>query len=278
VATPVLTRHSLPGALGEILVDVRCQPGTARPAVVMLHGFKGFKDWGMFPAMADRLARAGFSVISPNASGSGVDDTGEFVWPERFGHNTFSRELADTETVITALDRGGLGVPRPTSIGVLGHSRGGGTAILVAGRLPRIGALVTWASINKVRRWTPEEVAAWRKAGVMPVVNKRTGETYPLYTDVLDDLDENAGETLDIGRAAAGLNAPWLIVHGTADDSVPFEESRQLAAAAPKATSRLLPIEGGNHGFGAVHPYAGPTEHLERVFDESAAWFTRHLP
>ena len=278
MATPLLARHTLPGALGEILIDVRGQPGPARPAVVILHGFKGFKDWGMFPPIAERLARAGFTAVSLNVSGSGVDDTGKFVWPERFGHNTFTRELADFEAVIAALDQGRLGVPRPPTIGVIGHSRGGGTAILATSRLPRVGALVTWASISSVRRWGPEAAAAWREAGVFPVVNQRTGETLPLYTGLLDDVDENAGGTLNIAEAAARINAPWLIVHGTADESVSFEEAQQLAAAAPKPSSRLLAIDGSNHGFGAVHPFAGPTADLERVFDETTRWFSRHLP
>jgi len=278
VATPLLTRHTLPGALGDILIDVRAQPGSARPAVVLLHGFKGFKDWGMFPPAAERLARAGFTAVSLNVSGSGVDDSGEFVWPDRFGHNTFTRELADFESVVTALDQGRLGVSRPTSIGALGHSRGGGTVILAASRMPRIGALVTWASISTVRRWSPDDAAAWRRAGVLPVVNNRTGETYSLSTELLDDVDENAGTSLNIRDAAARVSAPWLIVHGTADESVQFREGEDLAAAAPKATSQLLAIEGSNHGFGAVHPFAGPTPDLERVFDATLAWFSRHLP
>ena len=61
MATPTLTRHVLGGVLGPILVDVRAAGrDSPRPAVVVLHGFKGFKDWGMFPPLADRLARAGF--------------------------------------------------------------------------------------------------------------------------------------------------------------------------------------------------------------------------
>jgi pimeloyl-ACP methyl ester carboxylesterase len=245
---------------------------------VILHGFKGFKDWGMFPPVAERLARAGFTAVSLNVSGSGVDDTGQFVWPERFGHNTFTRELADFEAVIGALDQGRLGVPPPTSIGVIGHSRGGGTAILATRRLSRIGTLVTWASISTVRRWTPEEAVLWRRAGMFPVVNKRTGETLPLYPELLEDVDQNAGGTLNIKEAAGRINAPWLIVHGTADESVDFREAQDLAAAAPKPSSRLLAVEGSNHGFGAVHPFAGPTADLERVFDESVAWFVHHLP
>src|ERR687894_562892 len=78
MATPSLTKHSLPGALGPILLDVRASGRSVpRPAVVIVHGFKGFKDWGMFPHLADRLGLAGFTAISLNMSGSGVDDSGD---------------------------------------------------------------------------------------------------------------------------------------------------------------------------------------------------------
>ena len=66
VATPALSRHRLPGYLGDVLVDVRTgDRATPRPAVLVLHGYKGFKDWGMFPPLAERLARAG---LRPSAS------------------------------------------------------------------------------------------------------------------------------------------------------------------------------------------------------------------
>ena len=60
MATPTLTRHRVPGVLGDILIDVRAGGrATPRPAVVVVHGFKGFKDWGLWPPFAERLARAG---------------------------------------------------------------------------------------------------------------------------------------------------------------------------------------------------------------------------
>jgi len=117
MATPTLTSHRLPGTLGEILVDVRAAGrDSARPAIVVVHGWKGFKDWGMFPPLAERLARAGFATITFNLSGSGVDDRGELVWPERFGRDTFTAELEDVATVIDVLARGELGVAPPSSI------------------------------------------------------------------------------------------------------------------------------------------------------------------
>lgn len=236
MATPLLTKNSLDGGLGPILVDVRAPSGAgSRPAVVMLHGFEGFKDYAMFPALGERLARAGFTAVSFNASGSGVDDRGGFVWPERFRRNTFPIEIADLLLVIHALRTGTLG-PAPSSVGVLGHSRGGGTAVLAAARDPGVHALVTWASISDV------------------------------------------GEGIDLARAARSLEIPWLIVHGDHDETVPYSQAEALFAASGRESTRLVTIPGGNHGFGATHPYAGPTPELERVFDATVSWFSRHLP
>jgi pimeloyl-ACP methyl ester carboxylesterase len=275
MATPTLTRHALDGALGPILLDVRAAGRAApRPAVIVLHGFKGFKDWGMFPPLADRLARAGFSAVSLDVSGSGVDDAGRFAFPERFGHNTFSAEVGDLGVVVDALAAGLLGVPAPPGIGLLGHSRGGGVAILRAATDARLGTLVTWASIATVRRWDAAAIARWRAAGRQDVVNARTGEVLPLYTDVLDDIDAH-GPALDIEAAAARVTVPWLLVHGSADEAVPVAEAERLAALQPRAAFER--IEGAGHTFGARHPWAGSTPELDRAMARSVAWFATHL-
>jgi uncharacterized protein len=275
MATPTLTHHRLPGVLGDILVDVRAGGrGSPRPAVIVVHGFKGFKDWGLWPALADRLARAGFSAVTLNLSGSGVDDTGEFVYPDRFGHNTFSAELQDLRRVTDALGAGELGVAPPSGLGLLGHSRGGGTAILHAATDSRIRALVTWAAISTVDRWPAAQRAAWRAAGVSEVKNMRTGQVLPQYPDVLDDIERNAA-ALDIQAAAARVAVPWLIVHGTEDDAVPLAEGERLAAAAPLA--RFLAIEGAGHTFGAAHPWRGAPAELERLEDTTLAFFAGEL-
>ena len=244
--------------------------------MIVLHGFKGFKDWGMFPPFADRLARSGFVTVSLNVSGSGVDDEGRFAWPDRFGHNTFSAELADLALVLDALDTGALGTPRPSSVGIVGHSRGGGMAILAAHRHPRLTALVTWAAIATVERWSQGQRAEWRDRGRLDVVNSRTGQVLPMYTDVLDDVEAHAGDVLDVPAAAAALHLPWLIVHGDEDEAVPFAEAELLARqAGDRAT--LLRVAGAGHTFGAVHPFAGMTPALEQVFDATVQFLGAHL-
>jgi dienelactone hydrolase len=279
MATPSLTKHVLPGALGELLTDVRAAGrATPRPAVVVVHGFKGFKDWGMFPPLAERLAQAGFSAVSFNTSGSGVDDAGEFTWPERFGHNTFSAELADIATVVDALAAGDLGAAPPTGIGLVGHSRGGGMGVLQAARDTRIKALVTWAAISTVERWPDDgERTRWRSAGKLDVLNARTGQVLPLYADTLDDVERHANGALDIPAAAGRVTAPWLILHGEADTSVPLAEAQRLARATSPRTRRFVPVAGAGHTFGAAHPWQGTTPELDLVMKETVGWLSRHL-
>jgi uncharacterized protein len=277
MATPTLTKHSVAGALGPILIDVRAGGRTsARPAVVVLHGFKGFKDWGMFPPLTERLAQAGFTGVSLNLSGSGVDDAGEFTLLDRFGHNTFSAELADAGRVVDALIQGDLGVPPPSTVGMIGHSRGGGIAVLHTARDPRVRALVTWSAISRVDRWSMDQRSAWRGAGQTEIQNARTGQVLALYPDVLDDIERNA-DSLDIEAAAGRIAVPWLILHGTQDESVGFSEAESLYAASSKRKTRLLPIEGGGHTFGAVHPWRSSTPQLDAVFDATAQWLAANL-
>ncbi len=87
----------------------------------------------------------------------------------------------------------------------------------------------------------------------------------------LDDVLANLAR-LDLHAAAARLEAPWLLVHGRADETVPFAEAETLLAAA-KGSARLHAIEGGGHTFGAIHLFAGPTPHLA----EAAAATVAHL-
>lgn len=278
MSTPTLTKHTIPGALGDILIDVRAGGrDTPRPAVLVVHGFKGFKDWGMFPPFADRLARGGFSAISVNVSGSGVDDRGDFVFLDRFGNNTFSGELRDVEAVVDALMQERLGVVRPSSLGVVGHSRGGGTAILLTARDARVRALVTWASTSSVDRWTEAELAEWRKQGRLSVANARTGQVLPLYLAVLDDIERHRRDALDIEGAASRISVPWLIVHGTEDETVRIAEGERLRAANHEETTQILRIDGSGHTFGATHPWVQGGLAIERVFDATLSWLATSL-
>ena len=278
MATPSLTEHALPGALGEILVSVRAGGrDSPRPAVVLVHGFKGFRSWGFFPALADRLARAGFTVVTYNASGSGVDANGDFTLPDRFGHNTYSAELADLRTVLAALWAGELGVVPPSSLGLMGHSRGAGIALLQTAHDAKVRALVSWASIGSVGRWSAETIADWKARGRLDVMNLRTRQVLPLYLEILEEVEREGERRLDLAKAAALVEVPWLLLHGEEDDSVAVSDSETLYAANGKGTTELRLVTGAGHTFGATHPLEGAPETLDRTMRATLDWFVAHL-
>ena len=268
-----------PTALLHGLADLPDEPGE-RPAVVICHGFKGFMEWGFFPALAALLAERGYVAVRFNLSGTGMRPGDELVTdPDAFRANTYSRELAELLAVLDAtgesiapgrVDRG--------RIGLLGHSRGGGGALLAAASpawRDRLRALVTWAAIADVDRFTPEQKAEWRRSGELPVTNARTGQELALGAGLLADVEERRAD-LDLLAAAAARRAPWLIVHGAEDETVPVAEAHRLAEHAA-GRAELLVVPGASHTFGSRHPFAGPTPQLIQALNATQAWLREHL-
>lgn len=257
--------------------DLRAAEGSApRSAVVIVHGFKGFRTFGGWPSLARALALAGHAAVTFDFSHNGIDQNGEFTHLDRFRLNTHTRELAELRGVIDALADGRLAGRKLRKIGVLGHSRGGGEAVIAAAEDERIRALVTLAAVASIRdRWTPEEVASWRRGDDVTVENARTKQQMPISPDYWVDLQENR-DRLDVAAAAARVAVPWLIVHGDADATVPVDEARALFDAAGDQ-AELMIVAGADHGLGARHPYPGPTDDFRTVAEGALEWFRAHL-
>jgi len=260
---------------GTIRGDVRIPDGPPpRTAVVVVHGFKGYKDWAFFPWVADRLAADRHAVVSFNMTGSGIGlDPHAFTELDAFAANTYSRELADLGAVVAAVRRTLLPRP-PDRLGILGHSRGGAEAILHTAHDPDVDALVTWSAVARLDRWSEETRREWREGGRIYVLNTRTGQQMPLDVTLLEDL-EARGEDLSVERAAERLEAPWLILHGSADETVAAEEAARLARA--RTDARLILVEGAGHTFGAGHPFSGPGRGLQTAMTATLAHFRAHL-
>jgi len=250
-----------------------------KPVVVFCHGFKGFKDWGPFPEWGRTLARAGFVSLHMNFSYNGVhrDRPTEFTELEKFADNTFTREIDDLQAVLDAIEEGTLpDAPiDPDRIGLLGHSRGGGTVILQAERDDRVGALTTWSSVSTfVDRFSDEQIEDWETQGYTEIINGRTGQVMRLNKVLYDDTMAHK-EELDVRGAAERMDVPWLVVHARDDESVDFRAAEMLAGSTDSTV--LMEAEGG-HTFGGAHPFEGPVpDSLERVWDRTIDFFRSHL-
>ncbi|MBR9974941.1 MAG: alpha/beta fold hydrolase [Bacteroidetes bacterium] len=259
---------------------IRCNlhlpPETAgAPIVLLCHGFKGFKDWGLFPYAAEHFALKGFVAIRFDFSLNGVEEVdGEFTALERFARNTVGRELDDLDDLVNAVMEGDV-VPDDCDRGrimLVGHSLGGGVAIVHAAEDPRIAAVATWAGVADFMRWGKKTRAAWRKTGRLEIENTRTGQKMPMDVVMLDDLEANVAR-YDILAAAARLARPLLVLHGEQDVSVPLDEGRRIIAAADSSLSRMHVLPNTDHTFGARHPFEGSTTALKTVLTESIRHF-----
>jgi alpha-beta hydrolase superfamily lysophospholipase len=247
---------------------------TSIGAVILCHGFKGFAHWGFFPYLGQKLAENGLTAITFDFSGSGIGpDRDSFTDPGAFAGNTLSREQEDLENIVDYARRRNLIAGK---FGLFGHSRGGGTAILfTAATDSGVASLVTWAAISYPNRWSKEDVITWRRQGYAEVTNSRTGQVMRLETDLLDDVELHGQTKLNIQAAAGKIRVPWLIVHGTADETVPSSEAERLHALSP-GVSTLRLIKGANHGFDARHPLNEVPPVLEKVVLETVKFFVRN--
>jgi len=255
-------------------------PSGCRPAILLCHGFKGFMDWGFHPPLADLLADRGFTVVRFNFSSSGMRPGDDLVTDvEGFRRGTYTQDRIEVLRVLSAVGSEiAAGLADPDHLGLLGHSRGGGAALQAAAHPDwsgRLRALVTWAALSSYDRYGDAVKQAWRRDGEIPIVNGRTGQELPFSVEVLEDVEAHR-EELDLHRAAGRRRAPWLIVHGGDDETVPAVEAEGLHrhAADPR---QLQVIAGAGHTFGARHPFAGPTPHLIEAMNLTQTWMRRHL-
>lgn len=241
--------------------------------VVVVHGFKGFKDWGFFPWLAQRLVSHGLAVCRFNMSRAGIgDDPEAFERLDLFAGDTYSIQLDDLRTVVAWAQEQ---FPQlPTFL--LGHSRGGGIAILGATAVERLKGVIVWSPISRADRWDDETLRVWDSGGEAEVVNARTGQVMRMSRAIYDDFHAKR-ERLDIAAAAKALDAPLFVVHGRRDESVPVAEGESLAEAAPNGS--IAVIEGAGHTFNAIHPLVTVPFQLSLAAELSAhfarAWARR---
>ncbi len=196
-----------------------------------------------------------------------------------FAKNTISHELEDVRTILDAIQDETIArkVADKQRIGLLGHSRGGGTAILAAREWSsEIECLATWASVNSFFRFSDKQIAQWKKEGVVEVENARTKQKMPINKSFWEDLEKNR-EKYDLMAAAEELEMPALFVHGEKDTSVPCEESKQLHETCGAYVKRLEIIADADHTFGIKHPNEKTTPQFENVASMTENWYDNYL-
>lgn len=201
----------------------------SRRLIVIGHGVTGNKDRPFVVALADALAAAGINTLRISFSGNGASGG-------KFTDSTISKEVADLGSVLDACTG--------WEVGFIGHSMGGAVGVLRASQDERIRALVSLAGMVRTAAFAQREFGTVKPgAGFM-----WDDEKCPLSQAYMDDLAQ-IGTVLD---AAPKIKVPWLLVHGTEDDVVPIQDSKDILIRAGNDV-KFVALQGSNHVFSGDH-------------------------
>lgn len=236
----------------------------SKGTLLLCHGYKGFKNWGMFPHVANELADV-VDVVALNFSHNGVgENLMDFTELDKFARDTYSRDLEDIQAVIADIHKHETTTKR---ILLLGHSRGAGVSLIYALDHPEdIAGVISWNGIANVDLLTTENRAEMRATGRSYTLNGRTKQMMPLDLEILEDMERNQ-ERFDIIGRVSGAAFPITLIQGTNDGERGIRGSEKLVAN--KSDIHWVRIPEGNHTFGSVHPFQGETQPLREAIVET---------
>lgn len=225
---PALMFGTIKNKLGETL-DYTFNEGSAncRDLLIIGHGVTGNKDRPFVVALADAVSVSGINVLRFSFSGNG-NSGGEFR------DCTISKEVDDLQSVLSVVEE------KNYRAIYAGHSMGGAVGVLTAAKDSRIKFLISLAGMVNTGKFydtefgeeTPDTGCMWEEPDC------------PLSSAFKNDL-KGIHST---APQAAQIMVPWLLVHGTADDVVLIDDSKEAysLATGPK---KFVEIEGANHVF-----------------------------
>ncbi len=243
----------------DLLGDTHTPSSPPAACVILMHGFKGYKDYGFIPILAHDLCDANSLVHRFNFSTSGMTNEIEtFARPDLFALDTWNRQVEDVVRVVEAVRSGeiaGKGLP----IYLVGHSRGGASALLAAGRHREtlgLGGVITINAVDDCTRMTQADQDAMLARGYAMTQSARTHQDLRIEsTWLIEQLDDPQGH--DVLLQASKIECPVCVIHSSDDQAVDPSAGRAIAKACK---TELICLEGGNHVLNMPNPSSVDTE------------------
>jgi dipeptidyl-peptidase-4 len=232
---------------GKLLLPPDLTSGAKIPVIVSIYGGPGVQEVtkGLPNPFDEIMARKGFAIFA-------LDNRGSYGRDRKFEtairHNFGATELKDQ---LTALDQLLAQYPQldKDRVGIWGWSYGGFMTLYAMTHSDRFRAGV---SVAPVTEWFDYD----------SIYTER-------YMGLLKDNKEGY-EQSDVAKSADKLHGALLLVHGTGDDNVHFQNSIQMIDALIKAGKqfRLMIYPNKTHSIAGkdarVHLFTMIEEHFER--------------
>ena len=218
-----------------------------RPAVLMMHGFLQTSEFAIVKSMADELAAAGYTVLSPTLS-LGITQRKKSLDCEALHLHSMDGDIVEIQRWTQWLRSQGH-----KKIVGLGHSFGGTQLLAWADKYPQsdfeLVAISLVGSMPQVQRNKPAPAAQRQRGEVLLTAplsfcNRYTSPANQ-YFSYLD-----WGESRILG-ALRSAKVPVHIILGTSDNRLPPRWESQLRQAG----TTIHMITGANHFMDGTHEF-----------------------
>lgn len=216
----------------------------SEPTLIIVHGWGGNAEL-MLP-LALPLHRAGLNILLLDARNHGRSDSDSYSSLPRFAEDTGAAvEWVKAQNTDTC-----------RQIVLLGHSVGAAAVLFEASRRNDIAAVISIAAFAHpewmMRRYLdrfrlPGFLKAWILRYIEWVIGYRYAEIAPMNT-------------------ACRAGCPVLLVHGSADNTVPVTDAQAILEHCQEKKPELLLIDGGEHDS---------VDEIERHADQLIAFLER---
>lgn len=233
------------------LFDLEIPENWNEKLIIFIHGYMGYKDWGCWNLVSDYFVDREFGFLKYNASHNGgtINAPIDFTDLEAFSKNNYIKEIEDFESILELIQEEFDSFP---DIYLIGHSRGGGVALLQS-KNSAVRKICSWAGIASIGDRFPHEskLKEWKKNEFYYRENGRTKQQMPHHFSQYESYINNK-DRLDIKSYCEKSIVPTLVVHGDKDTSVDIKEGHRIAKWLK---TELKVINDTQHTFGASQPW-----------------------
>jgi predicted alpha/beta-fold hydrolase len=251
----------------------------SKPLVLLIHGFRAFKDWGFFPYFAEKIAEFGYFASTIDFSLNTLIDKEKCLFDmERFSKNTVTQEITEAKLFLSMLNNKEFVGEEFAKywngdVYLIGHSLGGALAIITAEGLSNVKKLATICSIFDFDIYTERQKEDWIKNGFKEFTDSTTNQKIKLDVNFLLDRLTYSGEK-SLTSVVSKLNIPYYILHTEADATVSPKAATILAnAVSNKKLLKMDIIKSGNHLLNSSHPFKESNPVLEKIISSILDFF-----